>query len=150
MSASILNEAYVYMATTTDHQSWEDILWNKNKKYPMVNVIRLYSTAMQFIQENGICIKIGSTAQHPDKRAYQLQREKGLVMIRTQTLHTTPSGLLLAESVLRRLLENHPATTQIGTDTFQVRSEEDRAQIIAQWDKWINKAIKIVSMIEGA
>ena len=138
MSASILNEAYVYMATTTDWQCLEDV-WDRTKKYPMVGALRLYPTAMRFIQENGICIKIGSTAQHPDKRAYQLQREKGLVMIHIQTLHTTPSGLLLAESMLRKLLENHPATTQIGTDTFQVASDADRAQIIAQWGKWITQ-----------
>ena len=147
MSASILNEAYVYMATTTDWQSWEDV-WNENKKYPMIDAMQLYPAAMRFIQKNGICIKIGSTTQHPDKRAYQLQREKGLVMIHVQTLHTTPSGLLLAESLLRQLLENHPATTQIGTDTFQVKSEEDRAQIIAQWNKWIMQVMTIINTIK--
>ena len=145
MSASILNEAYVYMATTTDWQSWEDV-WNESKKYPIT--LHFHKTAMRFVQEYGICIKIGSTAQHPDKRAYQLQREKGLVMVHIQTLHTTPSGLLLAESVLRQLLENHPATTQIGTDTFQVRSEEDREQIISQWNKWIMQAMTVINTIK--
>lgn len=146
MSAQNLNEAYIYMATTTDWQSWEDI-WNKNKKYPMVSPIRLYPAAMRFVQENGICIKIGSTAQHPDKRAYQLQREKGIIMVHTQRLNTTPSGLLLAEAILRKQLENTPYTKQIGTDTFQVFTEENRELILSKWNEWIMEVIKINKML---
>lgn len=148
MSASLLKEAYVYMATTAD-----DInplaCFNKKAKYP-ISRMRLSQQAERYIQKYGICVKIGSTTSHPSSRAYGIEGEKGVIMVKVQTLQTTQSGLLLIESLLRKQLEAHPCTNQVGTDTFQVFTDSNRELILSKWEEWIDKAIKIASMIEGA
>ena len=144
MSAPILREAYVYMATTTD---MTDMLHYWTCKYPLTNSLSISNAAKRYIQTYGICVKIGSTTMHPSQRDYGLARDKGMTIIHTQTLHTTAAGLLLVESVLRKYLENHPCTCQIGTDTFQVFTEQNREIILEQWNEWVVAAMRIAEQI---
>lgn len=141
MSAMLLKEAYVYMATTTDTEFILD-----EGKYRITRM-RLSQAAEQHIRKYGICVKIGCTTGHPSQRAYNLEGEKGVVMVKIQTLQTTQSGLLLIESILRKQLESHPMTRQIGTDTFQVFTDENREAVIAKWDEWIANALRISNLL---
>ena len=141
MSASILQEAYVYMATTTD-----TVFPLDEGKYPITR-LRLSDSAKRHIHKFGICVKIGSTTKHPSTRSYQLESEKGMIIIKTQTLQTTPAGLLLIESILRQQLESHPYAHQIGTDTFQVFTDSHREDVIAHWEEWLDKALRLADII---
>lgn len=149
MGTSLLSEAYVYMATTTDTLTpWSDGI-NPNSKY-IFPTIKQPSQAWRYMEKYGICVKIGSTTMHPAIREQGLAREKGMIIIKTQTLQTTPSNLLLIESLLRSQLEACPLTHQVGTDTFQVFTDSNREAVINRWGEWIAKALKIADMIGGA
>lgn len=146
MSAPLLTEAYVYMATTTDMLTpWNDEL-NLGGKY-IVPTMRIHSQAWRYMEDYGICVKIGSTTMHPSIRAKGLAREKGMAIVKTQTLQTTQSNLLLIESLLRSQLEAYPLTQQIGTDTFQVFTDNNRELILSKWEELVAKALKIANMI---
>ena len=145
MGTQVLNKAYIYIATTTDSKAPLDT----EAKYPITGMW-LSTRAERYINSYGICVKIGCTTAHPKMRAYQLEREKGVITVNVQTMQTTPAGLLLAESVLRTLLENHPATHQVGTDTFQIDTPQDREDILSHWSEWVQIAIDTVQQIKGA